>query len=176
MEIISELGGKILLLQMPVFGDERGQFIKLFDRRLTHIRPYHQKQLNFVQNKTQFTCRGLHYQYTPFCESKIFRVITGSIQVVAFSIDSQSSVYGQTFSAILNQPDKAIWVPRGFATGYCTLEANTAVLYSSDNDYHPEAEAGLRWDDPAIRLPDLPMESLIFSNKDLSWPDFVKQL
>lgn len=172
MEIIRKIGGDILLLQMPEFSDDRGSFIKMFDKRLTDIRPYDQKQLNYVQNKNKFTCRGLHYQKGPFAESKIFRVLTGAIQVIAFNVDPENSVYTQTFSVMLQSPNMALWVPRGFATGYCTLEENTSVLYSSDNDYNPQAEAGLRWDDPQINLPDLPIGNMTFSNKDLSWPNF----
>ena len=172
MKLIENIGGNILLLQMPVFSDERGSFIKLADKRLQDIRTYEQRQLNYVFNKKKFTCRGLHYQKQNFSESKIFRTLTGAIQVVAFNIQIDNSFFKRTFAAKLDRPDIALWIPRGFATGYCTLEDNTAVLYSSDNDYHPEAEAGLRWNDPAIGAVDLPFEHLIISEKDREWQDF----
>lgn len=172
MKLVEIIGGDILLLQMPVFSDERGSFIKLADNRLQEIRSYEQRQLNYVVNKEKFTCRGLHYQKESFAESKIFRAITGVIQVVAFNVQKGSPFYKRTFAAKIDGADMALWVPRGFATGYCTLEENTVVLYSSDNDYHPEAEGGLRWNDPAIAVADLPFEQLIISEKDRQWQDF----
>lgn len=172
MKLIENIGGDILLLQMPVFSDERGFFIKLADKRLQQIRSYEQRQLNYVLNKEKFTCRGLHYQKESLAESKIFRAITGAIQVVAFNVQTGSPVYKKTYTKKLDRPDIALWVPRGFATGYCTLKEHTIVLYSSDNDYHPEAEGGLRWNDPAIAATDLPFEHLIISEKDRQWQDF----
>lgn len=172
MKLLKEIGGGILLLQMPVFLDERGSFIKLWDKRLLEIRSYEQKQLNYVVNKQRYTCRGLHFQKGNLAESKIFRVLSGSIQLIAFGVQKGSPFYRQTFTERLSKPDLALWVPREFATGYCTLEDHTTVLYSSDNDYHPEAEAGLRWNDPAIGYTGLPFGSLMISEKDGNWPDF----
>ncbi len=172
MKLIEDIGGGVLLLQMPIFKDERGSFIKLADKRLQEIRDYEQRQLNYVVNKKKFTCRGLHYQKGNFAESKIFRAITGSVQVVAFNVQAGSPFYKKTFTKKLDSADIALWVPRGFATGYCTLEDDTAVLYSSDNDYHPEVEAGLRWSDPAITVMDLPYDQLIISEKDGQWQNF----
>jgi len=172
MKLIEEIGGGILFLQMPVHSDDRGEFIKFMDRGLQAIRPYEQRQLNYVVNKQKFTSRGLHYQKGKYAESKIFRVLAGSIYLVALNVDNGSLFYKKTFTAKLKRADTAIWVPHGFATGYCTLEDNTLVLYSSDNDYHPEAEAGLRWDDPLIKIPDLDYQQLIISEKDRQWRDF----
>jgi len=174
MKLIKETESGIMLLQIPAFSDERGIFIKLADQRLNEIRPFEQRQLNCVINKKKFTCRGLHYQEGEFAESKIFSVLKGSIQVVACNIDNRSSYYKQTFSELISQPDIALWIPRGFATGYCTLEDETTVLYSSDNDYHPEAEGGVRWDDPCLMNTKLPAyKNLIISVKDLAWPDMI---
>lgn len=172
MKLIEDIGGNILLLQMPVFNDERGSFIKMADQRLQEIRVYEQRQLNYVANKKKFTCRGLHFQKDGFAESKIFRALTGMMQVVAFNVQPGSPFYKKTFTAKLDRADIALWVPRGFATGYCTLKDDTTVLYSSDNDYYPEAEAGLRWNDPAIATVDLPFEQLVISEKDRQWQDF----
>jgi dTDP-4-dehydrorhamnose 3,5-epimerase len=174
MKLIKETAGGILLLQMPAFSDERGSFIKLADLQLDKIRSFEQRQLNCVINKKKFTCRGLHYQQGEFAESKIFRVLKGSIQVVTINIDKRSSYYKHALSESISQPDLALWIPRGFATGYCTLEDETTVLYSSDNDYHPEAEAGMRWDDPCLGNVKIPAyETLIISAKDLAWPDMI---
>ena len=172
MKLVKETGGGILLLQMPVFSDERGSFIKLADLRLNEIHPFEQRQLNYVTNNKKFTCRGLHYQKGEFAESKIFRVLKGSAKIIAFNVDRKSSYHQHTFSESISQPDLALWIPRGFATGYCTLEDETIVLYSSDNDYHPETESGLRWNDPHLNIPDLHLHELFISEKDMRWPDF----
>lgn len=172
MKLISEPGGGILLLQTPLFCDSRGQFIKLADHGLQDFRPFEQRQLNYVTNTKRFTFRGLHYQKGDYSESKIFRVITGSAIIIAFDVRSTSATFQKTFSMKLFKPEIAVWVPRGFATGYCTLEDGTSVLYSSDNDYHPEAESGIRWNDPRMVFTDQPAAELIVSEKDMNWPDF----
>jgi dTDP-4-dehydrorhamnose 3,5-epimerase len=174
MKIVREIGAGVLLLEMPAFSDERGSFIKLADSRLSEIRPYEQRQLNYVVNKKKFTCRGLHYQSGEFAESKIFRVLQGSIQLVLLNVDGTSQFYTSTYSQLIDRPELAVWVPRGFATGYCTLGDSTTVLYSSDNDYRPEAEMGLRWNDPCIKKVSLPpYEALAISEKDRAWPDLI---
>ncbi len=172
MNHIKEIGGGILLIHLPVHHDVRGSFFKLMDNRVQQISSYTLCQLNYVTNKNKFTLRGLHYQKEPFAESKIFRVLTGVVQVVAFNIRHNSPFYKETFTYNLERPDEALLVPKGFATGYCTLENNTAVLYSSDMDYHPEFEAGLRWNDPAVKIANLSFEHLITSDKDRQWQDF----
>lgn len=173
MEIIESLDGEILLLQISVFTDERGAFFKLLDSTINTIRPYQQRQLNYVQTKQKFTCRGLHYQTGEFAESKIFRVLNGSIQVVVFNIDEKSVFFKHTFTRTLSHPAQALWIPKGYATGYCTLDDDTDVLYSSDTDYFPQSENGLRWNDPSLNFTGLPLESLNISAKDRAWKDFV---
>jgi len=172
MRILKEIGAGVLLLETPVFSDDRGSFIKFADVRLNEIRPYEQRQLNYVVNNKRFTCRGLHYQRGEFSESKIFRILQGSVQLVLFNVDSTNPFYRSTYSLTIDHPKLAVWVPRGFATGYCTLADSTAVLYSSDNDYNPEAEAGIRWNDPLVRLDGLTADKLLISEKDMNWPDF----
>ena len=172
MKLIKETGSGIMLFQAPAFSDERGIFIKLADQRFNEIRPFEQRQLNCVINKKKFTCRGLHYQQGQFAESKIFRVLQGSIQLVLFNVDRSSNFHKLTYSQVIDRPELAVWVPRSFATGYCTLNDSTAVLYSSDNDYHPGAEAGLRWNDPCLKIEGLSADRLFISEKDMKWPDF----
>jgi len=172
MKILKEIGAGVLLLEMPAFRDERGSFIKLADSHLDEIRRYEQRQLNYVVNKKKFTCRGLHYQPGEFAESKIFRVLQGSIQLVLFNVDRSSNFHKLTYSQVIDRPELAVWVPRSFATGYCTLNDSPAVLYSSDNDYHPGAEAGLRWNDPCLKIEGLSADRLFISEKDMKWPDF----
>jgi dTDP-4-dehydrorhamnose 3,5-epimerase len=174
MKILKEIGAGVLLLEMPAFHDERGSFIKLADSHLDEIRTYEQRQLNYVVNKNKFTCRGLHYQSGKFAESKIFRVLQGSMQLVLFNVDTGSHFYRSSYSQLIDRPEIAVWVPRGFATGYYTLEDSTTVLYSSDNDYHPEAEMGLRWNDPCLKNLSLPpYQTLAISEKDQTWPDLI---
>ena len=174
MKMIAEIGAGVLLLEMPASSDERGSFIKLADFRLDKIRRFEQRQLNYVVNKHKFTCRGLHYQPGEFAESKIFRVLQGSIQLVLVNVDSMSHFYKLTYSQLIERPELAVWVPRGFATGYYTLEDSTTVLYSSDNDYHPEAEMGIRWNDPCLKNISLPpYQALAISEKDQAWPDLI---
>jgi len=106
--MIAEIGAGVLLLEMPASSDERGSFIKLADFRLDEIRRFEQRQLNYVVNKHKFTCRGLHYQPGEFAESKIFRVLQGSIQLVLVNVDSTSHFYKLTYSQLIERPELAV--------------------------------------------------------------------
>jgi len=171
MEQINTLLGDVQVLKSPAFFDERGGFIKLFNQQAPVLEQYEIKQVNFVQNKKKNILRGLHYQTGPFAESKFFRVLDGRIQL-AF-VDLRQAPFGplKAGTITLDSPDIGVLIPRGFATGYLTLEENTNVLYYSDNVYEPSAEQGLRWNDPLFKLQWLTFKPDL-SQKDKAWADF----
>jgi dTDP-4-dehydrorhamnose 3,5-epimerase len=118
------------------------------------------------------TLRGLHFQVPPRAQGKLLRVTRGSVFDVAVDIRVGSPTYGQHVSAVLSAENwMQIWIPAGFAHGYCTLEPNTEVIYKVTDYYAPECDRGLKWDDAAlgIRWPVGP-DSARLSDKDRRQP------
>lgn len=155
----------------PCFTDERGAFVKVYSEHIQGLEIFDIKQINLVTSLEKFTLRGLHYQTGKHAEGKFFRVVKGGIQLCFVDIREHSTTYAQFGTIILTQPELGILVPRGFATGYCTLEENTTVLYLSDNDYEPSAEKGIRWNDSSIDIEWITDNSII-SDKDKLWANF----
>ncbi|MFY0628610.1 MAG: dTDP-4-dehydrorhamnose 3,5-epimerase family protein [Reichenbachiella sp.] len=160
---------EIIKLKEKSFEDERGRFIKFFDEVLLSEHSFSMCQQNYVQTKSKYVLRGLHYQVNEAAEAKIFRVIEGSIQLCAVDIRPESTTYLKTTLAILKPLRDAYLIPRGFATGYLTLEPNTTVLYMSDNHYAPNQEKGIRPNDPRLAIA-WQSEHYSLSEKDKNWP------
>jgi dTDP-4-dehydrorhamnose 3,5-epimerase len=159
------------------FGDERGFFSETYNQQgLVE----HGIDSTFVQDNQSLsaqvgTLRGLHYQLPPFAQDKLVRVTRGAIFDVAVDIRRQSPTFGQWVGAVISAKDwNQILVPIGFAHGFCTLEADTEVLYKVTAPYAPAAERGIAWDDPdlAIAWP-LHGQSPKLSGKDGENPKFA---
>lgn len=132
-------------------------------------------QDNHSHSVCKFTVRGLHYQDPPFPQGKLVRVIRGSILDIAVDLRQGSATYGQHVSETLSAENfHQLWVPEGFAHGFCTLEPDTEVLYKVTAAYAPAYDRGLAWNDPdlAIQWP-MPPGQEILSEKDQSQPAFA---
>ena len=115
------------------------------------------------------TLRGLHYQLLPTAEVKVVRAVKGALWDVIVDLRAGSATYLKWFGAELNEENQLMmYVPRGFGHGFITLTDNVETLYSAF--YAPEAERGLRWNDPAVRI-EWPLQPEEMSNKDRKWPD-----
>ncbi len=130
---------------------------------------------DFVQDNESLsepigTLRGLHFQAPPFAQAKLVRVAQGVIYDVAVDIRKGSPTFGKWVGATLTAEGREqLFVPRGFAHGFCTLVPNTKVLYKVDNPYSRESEGGLAWDDPDLAI-DWPVAEAILSDKDRLLP------
>jgi len=118
--------------------------------------------------------RGLHFQ-SRYPQGKLIRVIQGSVFDVAVDLRKGSSTYGKWMSVILSAENfRMLWVPIGFAHGFMALEDNTEMLYKTTDYYHPEWDAGVRWDDPAVAIPwpcaEHGIKAPIVSDKDAMLP------
>jgi dTDP-4-dehydrorhamnose 3,5-epimerase len=168
-----ELDG-LLEIRPARFGDERGFFSEVWRQdRLAEIGV----SADFVQDNHSFSrtkgvLRGLHYQLPPAAQDKLVRVSRGAIFDVAVDVRSGSPTFGRWAGLILSAAEwNQLFVPKGFAHGFVTLEDDTEVLYKASAAYAPELERTIRFDDPAIAI-GWPVDGgrVILSEKDRAAP------
>lgn len=167
MRIIEAIG-EAYLLESNHFTDSRGGFLKVFNTEIELLKDYAIKQINYVVTKEKHTLRGLHFQRDKYAESKVFRVVKGTAQLGFVDVRPGSKAYLRSYTCLLNDPKKAVIIPRGFATGYCTLSDDVEMLYTSDNIHHAPAETGLLWNDARLAIEWL-VKDPILSAKDRAW-------
>ncbi|MGO9452559.1 MAG: dTDP-4-dehydrorhamnose 3,5-epimerase [Candidatus Binataceae bacterium] len=154
--------------------DERGFFARTFCQKEFEAQALSARfvQCNTSFNHSQATLRGLHYQQPPWKEVKLVRCTMGAIYDVIIDLRPESSTRGQWFGIELNADNrKMLYVPEGVAHGYLTLSSDTEVFYQVSQFYNPEAESGVRWNDPTFKI-EWPLRPKVISDKDRSFPDF----
>lgn len=154
--------------------DDRGFFSEVFNERALreHGIDAHFVQDNHSYSKSKGVVRGLHFQTPPFAQAKLLRVTAGAIFDVAVDIRWGSPSFGRHVAVVLSADEwNQIWIPAGFAHGYCTLEPNIQVLYKVDNYYSADHDRGLLWSDPALGIPwPINAEEALLSGKDRAHP------
>jgi dTDP-4-dehydrorhamnose 3,5-epimerase len=162
------------LVSLEARGDDRGGFARSFcteEFRKAGIEPTI-VQINTSWSADKGTLRGLHYQLAPAQEGKLVRCVRGAVFDVAVDMRPDSPTFLQSFGARLDARDRLMmYSPPGCAHGYLTLTDDSEVIYSVSAAYRPELERGVRWNDPAFTV-DWPIEPVVLSPKDQSWPDF----
>ena len=165
----------VYIIEPRVFNDARGYFFEAWKKQEfeANIGP-----VDFVQDnesKSSYgVLRGLHYQKGEFSQAKLVRVIKGRVLDVAVDIRRSSATFGQHAMVELSDENKRqFFIPRGFAHGFLVLSDEAVFTYKVDNVYAPQAEAGIRWNDPqlGIQWPIDPAQVLT-SDKDLRQPLF----
>jgi dTDP-4-dehydrorhamnose 3,5-epimerase len=162
-----------LIVRPKVHRDVRGYFVE------TYVEAACEKaglprfvQDNESMSRERGTIRGLHFQTDPFAQAKLVRCIAGSILDVAVDIRRGSPTFGRHVSLTLSAGDGlSLFVPVGFAHGFCTLEPDTVVQYKVSAPYAPANDAGIAWDDPALGI-DWPVSpsAVVLSDKDRRLP------
>lgn len=164
----------IVIVQPKRFGDHRGWFEETY-----HADTFADFGIdaNFIQDNHAFTAqsgtlRGLHFQKPPMSQAKLLRVARGSIIDVAVDIRKGSPTFGRHVAVELSAANgMQLYVPRGFAHGYRTLEPDTHVLYKVDNHYAPDHEGGLLWNDLALNIDWRGgTDDTIINERDAAWP------
>lgn len=155
-------------------GDHRGYFSETFrnDWFVANIGRFSFVQDNQSLSRSAGVVRGLHFQSDPFAQGKLIRCVTGSIFDVAVDIRRGSPSFGQwTAITLTAESGNQLWVPPGFAHGFCTLEPDCVVSYKVTSYYDRDSDKGVRWDDPEIGVawPDLADPSQL-SPKDVQQP------
>lgn len=173
----------VIICEPTVHSDKRGYFMETFrqDQLNSFLdTPIYLCQDNESQSNTG-VLRGLHFQEALHAQTKLIRVIQGSIYDVAVDIRKKSPTFGQHTSITLSATNKTqLLIPKGFAHGFIVLEDQTIVSYKVDQFYCPEAERGIAFDDPelGIKWP-LPSTKIQLSQKDTTNPtlsDYMTQL
>jgi dTDP-4-dehydrorhamnose 3,5-epimerase len=162
------------LIELDKRGDDRGFFARAFcvNEFDAHGLDRNVVQINNSLSAERGTLRGMHYQLAPQTETKIVRCIRGSLWDVILDLRHGSRTFGQFYGAELSAANrKMMYVPKGFAHGFLTLEDNTEVFYLVTAFYAPELERGIRWNDPRFRIT-WPFHPVVISDKDRSHPDF----
>ncbi len=154
--------------------DHRGFFARGWDGNLLEQRGLvgNAVQQNISFSKLKGTIRGLHYQMAPHQEMKYVRCTRGRIFDVIIDLRPDSPTFKQWFGINLSVDDyKVVYVPKGFAQGFQSLEDNSELTYLTSEIYTPPSEAGIRYNDPSIGI-EWPLPVSMISEKDTAWPDF----
>lgn len=162
------------LIDLDLRGDERGFFSRLFcsEEFSKHGLDKNFLQANNSYSKQKGTLRGLHYQLSPKAETKLVRCIRGSFYDVILDLRPDSPTFGKSFGEVLSAENRRMmYVPKGFAHGFLTLEEDSEVLYMVSESYSKELERGIRWNDPAFNV-EWPFQPSVISEKDSSHPEF----
>lgn len=173
MKIISTHIPDVKIIQLDVHGDNRGFFVERYNKEKFAQEEFTE---NFVQDNHSRSApgvlRGLHYQHTP-PQGKLVGATNGAIWDVAVDIRPNSPTYGQYVAEELSDMNgKLLWVPAGFAHGFCVLgDKPVDVMYKVNNNYSPEGEGGIMWNDPELNIP-WPITTPVISSKDQQQQSF----
>ena len=172
MEVVKTLIEGVVIIEPRLFKDDRGYFFESFNQR-----EFEEKvcKTTFVQdnesNSSYGVIRGLHFQKPPFAQSKLVRVIRGSVLDVAVDIRKGSPTFGQHVAVELTEDNhRQFFIPRGFAHGFSVL-SKEVFQYKCDNFYAPQCEGAIVWDDPDLGIDwKIPMDKILLSEKDKVHP------
>ncbi|MGH1419164.1 MAG: dTDP-4-dehydrorhamnose 3,5-epimerase [Hyphomicrobiaceae bacterium] len=143
------------LITPNIFRDDRGFFSETFNKIALVEAGIDEEfvQDNHSLSRAKGVVRGLHFQTSPFAQAKLVRVIRGAIFDVAVDIRHGSPTFGQHVGVELSAENwQQLWVPVGFAHGFCTIEPDTEVIYKVTNFYSPEHDTGVAWDDADLGI------------------------
>jgi len=165
----------VFIFEPAVYPDDRGYFFESYNKRLFQANNIPEE---FVQDNQSFSCygviRGLHFQLEPHAQSKLVRVLQGSILDVVLDLRIGSPGFGKTFSVELSAANKKqIFIPKGFAHGFSVLSETTEISYKCDQFYNKQSEGGVRYNDPQLNIDwKVPAGSALVSEKDTILPLF----
>lgn len=162
---------EIVVVDPQLYGDQRGFFLEIY--RESDFRKWGIADL-FVQDNHSFSkrgvLRGLHYQIPPRAQAKLVYVVQGSVWDVAVDVRRGSPTFGKYVSEELSDENRRMmYIPEGFAHGFCALTDNVHIVYKCTNEFSPEHDSGIRWDDEEIGI-DWPIDAPILSERDRNLP------
>lgn len=177
MDILKTKLEGVYILIPKVFGDHRGFFMESWSRRTMEEAGlfYDFVQDNHSLSTVKGTLRGIHFQKGDKAQAKLVRCVRGAVLDVAVDLRHDSPTYKQWIGVELSEENKKqLLIPRGFGHGFVTLTDHVEFLYKADNYYAPEADGGIRWNDPDIGV-GWGIEHPVLSEKDTKNP-FLKDI
>lgn len=162
------------IIEMEPHIDDRGFFARSWcaEEFGRHGLDARLSQCNVSFNDRKGTLRGLHYQIKPHEETKLVRCTRGAIYDVIVDLRPQSTTYKKWIGVDLTAVNyKMLYIPRGFAHGFQTMEKNSEVFYQMSDAYVADSARGIRWNDPALKI-NWPLPDPLLSSRDQSFPDF----
>lgn len=166
----------VVIIEPEVFGDNRGFFMESWNKNKMAEAglDYDFVQDNHSKSTVKGTLRGIHFQKGDKAQAKLVRCVKGAVLDVAVDLRKNSPTFKQWVGVELSEENKKqLLIPRGFGHGFVTLTDDVEFLYKADNYYAPEADAGVRWNDPEIGV-EWGIENPILSEKDKKNP-FLKE-
>ncbi len=177
MDLLNTKLEGVYILIPKVFGDHRGFFMESWSRRTMEEAGlfYDFVQDNHSLSTVKGTLRGIHFQKGDKAQAKLVRCVRGAVLDVAVDLRHDSPTYKQWIGVELSEENKKqLLIPRGFGHGFVTLTDHVEFLYKADNYYAPEADGGIRWNDPDIGV-EWGIEHPVLSEKDTKNP-FLKAI
>ena len=165
----------LIVIEPKVFEDSRGYFFEAYNQGLFQTNGVLPVFVQDNQSRSTYgVIRGLHYQLNPYAQSKLVRVLEGTILDVAVDIRKNSPTYGQHFSIELSAENKKqLFLPAGFAHGFSVLSETAIVLYKCDAFYNKQSEGGIRYNDESLNIDwKINPKEAIVSDKDVELPFF----
>ncbi|REL24182.1 dTDP-4-dehydrorhamnose 3,5-epimerase [Rhodohalobacter sp. SW132] len=165
-----------VIIELEKHEDARGFFARGFCKKEfeEHGLEHEIVQCNFSKSVKKGTLRGMHYQSPPHAEVKMVRCLNGAIYDVIVDIRKDSPTYKQWFGVKLTDKDyKMLYIPKGLAHGFQTLEENSVIFYMVTENYNQQSERGVRWNDPAFDI-DWPLSVTEISEKDQAFTDYYE--
>ncbi len=172
MEITKTKLEGVVIIEPAVFGDKRGFFMESWSKRAFAEAglDYEFVQDNHSASTVKGTLRGIHFQRGEAAQAKLVRCTKGAVFDVAVDLRPDSPTYKQWIGVELSADNKRqLLIPRGFGHAFLTLTDEVEFMYKADNFYAPEADGGIRWNDPELAV-DWGIEEPILSNKDSKSP------
>jgi dTDP-4-dehydrorhamnose 3,5-epimerase len=162
---------EVILIDPPVVGDERGFFMESY--KCSEFAAFGIIE-RFVQSNhsksRQGILRGLHYQKNPKAQAKLVRALTGEVYDVVLDLRRGGPSFGKWMAVVLSAENKKmLYIPAGFAHGFCVTSAEAEILYMTTEEYAPNLEAGVLWSDPDVAIK-WPTTEPTLSLRDRAWP------
>jgi len=160
----------IILVKPKVFLDDRGFFLESYEKNSFEKAGIKGEFIQENHSKSEKgVIRGIHFQKGKYAQAKLVRCVKGKLLDVAVDLRKNSPTFGNHYSTILSNENKyLVYIPRGFGHAFATLEDNTEMIYNVDNDYSPENEGGIIWNDSYLNIK-WPFNNPILSEKDKKW-------
>jgi dTDP-4-dehydrorhamnose 3,5-epimerase len=164
----------VIVITPKLYSDDRGFLMETYKRSEFEAAGLDLPLVQENHSRSSIgTLRGLHYQREPKAQGKLVRVVLGEIFDVAVDIRKGSPTFGKWVGVMLSERNRrSIYIPAGFAHGFCVTSPEAEVIYKTTEEYAPEFEHGIRWDDPGLAIA-WPVAHPILSARDRQWPSLV---